>query len=102
MRIAMRDLDVLNRQLETLAFALDANKSARDAFVEQFAVARGTLLDLLQAEADYFAAAIDLLNGRLDRDMAHYQLMAQTGELLDVFGVTFSFASSRDIWGQGN
>jgi adhesin transport system outer membrane protein len=101
-RIAMRDLEVLNRQLETLAFALDANKSARDAFVEQFAVARGTLLDLLQAEADYFAAAIDLLNGRLDRDMAHYQLMAQTGELLDVFGVSFSFATSREIWGQGN
>lgn len=101
-RIALRDLAVLNRQLETLVFALDANKAARDAFVEQFAVARGTLLDLLQAEADYFAAAIDLLNGRLDRDMAHYQLMAQTGELLDVFGVTFSFASSSDIWGQGN
>lgn len=101
-RIALRDLDVLNRQLETLAFALQANKEARDAFVEQFAVARGTLFDLLQAEADYFAAAIDLLNGRLDRDMAHYQLLSQTGELLDVFGVTFSFASAGELWGQGN
>lgn len=100
-RIALRDLEVLNRQLKTLAFALQANKEARDAFVEQFAVARGTLFDLLQAEADYFAAAIDLLNGRLDRDMGHYQLLSQTGELLDVFGVSFSFASARDLWGQG-
>lgn len=101
-RIALRDLEVLTAQLDTLDYALDANRDARDAFVEQFAVARGTLLDLLQAEADYFAAAIALLNGLLDRDMAHYELLAETGELLGAFGVTFSYASASDIWGPKN
>ncbi|MEM7570381.1 MAG: TolC family protein [Pseudomonadota bacterium] len=99
-RIAQRDLDVLIRQLETLQFALKANREARDAFVEQFAVARGTLLDLLQAEQDYFSAAITLLDGRLERDMAHYRLMAQTGDLLPAFGITFSFTTGAQIWGR--
>ncbi|MEM9288807.1 MAG: TolC family protein [Pseudomonadota bacterium] len=98
-RIAMRELAVLNAQLSTLEFALQANQDARDAFVQQFAVARGTLLDLLQAEADYFAAAIALLDGRMERDMAHYRLMAQTGALLPTFGLSFSFASTPDLWG---
>ncbi|MEO0411415.1 MAG: TolC family protein [Pseudomonadota bacterium] len=99
-RIAIRELGVLNRQLETLQFALKANRDARDAFVQQFAVARGTLLDLLQAEQDYFSAAITLLDGRLERDLAHYRVMAQTGELLPAFGVSFSFASAQEIWGR--
>ncbi|MEM9878646.1 MAG: TolC family protein [Pseudomonadota bacterium] len=91
-RIAVRDLAVLTAQIETLQAALLANSEARDAFTEQFAVARGSLLDLLQAEADFFAAEIALINGVMERDVAHYQLLVQTGEILDVFGVDFRFA----------
>ncbi|MEM6682887.1 MAG: TolC family protein [Pseudomonadota bacterium] len=91
-RIAVRDLAVLTTQIETLQSALLANRNARDAFTEQFAVARGSLLDLLQAEADFFAAEIALINGTMERDIAHYRLLVQTGEVFDVFGIDFSFA----------
>ncbi|MEQ8177302.1 MAG: TolC family protein [Amphiplicatus sp.] len=69
-------------RLAALADAVTANHEARALISERFRVARGELIDILQAENDYFEAAIGYLIGLADRDMATYELMEHTGDLL--------------------
>lgn len=54
---------------------------------EQFRLSRGSLIDLLRTEADYFAAARALVAGSVERDLAHYTLLARTGGLLRHFAI---------------
>lgn len=97
--IAYRDVEVLERQARTLEAAYIANRRTRDLFVEQFKVARGSLLDILQAEQDYFEAAVTYLQGSMEYDVARYALLARTGELLDRFDIEFSFNDASTLWG---
>jgi outer membrane protein, adhesin transport system len=97
--IAFEEVTALDAQVVTLKRAYDANVKARDFFVEQFKVARGSLLDLLQAEQDVFEATSDYIRGLGALDVARYRLLQQTGELLPTIGVTFSFNSARDLFG---
>lgn len=95
---AFRELEVLESQVSVLERAQTANREARDLYVEQFRIARGTLLDLLQAEADYFNATIAYTDGVWDRDVAKYRLLSLTGELLEKFGIQFSFTDAQNLW----
>ncbi len=97
--IAFEDAKALEAQVATLKRAYDANLKARDFFVEQFKVARGNLLDLLQAEQDAFEATADYIQGLGALDVARYRLLQQTGELLPTIGVTFSFSNASDLFG---
>ncbi len=100
--IAFEEMKALEAQVATLRRAYDANVKARDFFVEQFKVARGSLLDLLQAEQDAFEATADYVRGLGALDVARYRLLQQTGELLPTIGVKFSFNSAQDLFGDGN
>ncbi len=84
---AHADARILDATAAALADAYRANRIARDTMAEQFRLSRGSLIELLRAEEDYFAAARALLQGQVERDLAHYTLMARTGELLGVFAV---------------
>ncbi|MEM8798767.1 MAG: TolC family protein [Pseudomonadota bacterium] len=97
--IAYREREVLVRQLGPLERAVTANDEARAIYLEQFRVARGSLIDVLQAEQDFFESAVALLRGLIETDIASYRLLAETGELLDLFGISFSFAGRRDLFG---
>jgi outer membrane protein, adhesin transport system len=97
--IAFEDLKALEAQVATLKRAYDANIKARDFFVEQFKVARGSLLDLLQAEQDTFEATSQYIAGLTAQDVARYRLLQQTGELLPAIGVKFSFHTAQDLFG---
>ena len=97
--IAFRDLEVLTRQAETLERAYIANRRTRDLFVEQFKVARGSLIDILQAEQDYFESAVAYLQGSMELDVARYVLLDRTGEVLDHFDVAFSFNDASTLFG---
>ena len=68
-------------RLEALEDALAANRAARDLVAERFRASRGTLLDLIEAENDWFEAGVRRLSGRADRDMASFALMEFTGDL---------------------
>ncbi len=92
--IAFSDVASLARAESTLATAYAANRRARDGYVEQFRVSRGTLIELLRAEQDYFAAATNYLQGVVELDVARFTLLARTGEILDVAGVKFSAEGS--------
>ncbi|HBS31037.1 MAG TPA: hypothetical protein DEA40_04745 [Parvularcula sp.] len=72
-------------RLEALDAALAANREARNLVAERFRASRGTLLDLIEAENDWFEAGVRQLSGRADRDMASFALMEFTGDLLRRF-----------------
>jgi len=83
--IAYERREAANEQLEALELALIANSEARAMVSERFRVARGSLLDVIQAESDWFEAGVGYLAGLADRDMASYELMEFTGDLLRFF-----------------
>ncbi len=82
-------------RLDALADAVVANHEARALISERFRVARGELIDILQAENDYFEAAIGYLIGLADRDMATYELMEHTGDLLLNFSPQPEYADAE-------
>lgn len=98
--VAWEDVSVLERQADTLRRSYAANKRTRDLFVEQFRVARGSLIDVLQSEQDYFEAAVRYLDGLTELDAARYNLIGATGELLNVIGVTLTFSSAKEVLGR--
>ncbi|KAB7647516.1 TolC family protein [Polymorphobacter fuscus] len=85
---AFGDARVLDASAGALADAYRANRRNRDITAEQFRLSRGTLIDLLQTEAEYSAAARALLLGSVERDLARYTLLARTGQLLRHFDIT--------------
>lgn len=96
--IAFRELDILEIQIGVLKRAQKANEEARDLYVEQFKIARGSLLDLLQAEADYFNATLAYTDGVWERDVSRYRILNLTGELLQNFNIVFAFSSAEAAW----
>lgn len=88
--IAWREVELLERQRTTLETAYIANRRSRDVYVEQFRVARGSLIELVRSEQDYFGAAANYLQGAMELDVARYALLVRTGEVLPVFGVALT------------
>jgi len=82
-------------RLEALAAAAVAHAQARDLVGERFRTARGELLDLLQAENDWFEAGAAYLIGLADRDMAQYELMEFTGDLARFFSPDIDLAAAE-------
>src|SRR5690606_36050940 len=83
--IAFERREAANEQLAALEAALIANSEARAMVAERLRVARGDLIDVIQAENDWFEAGVGYLAGLADRDMASYELMEFTGDLLRFF-----------------
>lgn len=84
---ALADVRILDAAVATLGRAYRANRRSRDTMAEQFRLSRGSLIDLIRTEQDYIAAARALIEGSIERDLAHLSLLARTGELLDHFGI---------------
>jgi adhesin transport system outer membrane protein len=59
------------------------NDQTRSAYAEQFVVGRRSLLDLLDAENEYFQSAAQLLTSQVNEMIAVYRLLALSGELLE-------------------
>ena len=85
--IAFADARILDTALAVLDDAYRANRRNRDITAEQFRQSRGSLIDLLRTEGDYFAAARALLLGGIERDLSRYALLARTGGLLAHFAI---------------
>lgn len=83
--IAFERREAANERLAALETALVANHEARAMVAERFRAARGDLLDVIQSENDWFEAGVAYLSGLADRDMASYELMEFTGDLLRFF-----------------
>lgn len=72
-------------RLAALETAVIAHDETRDLVLERYRVSRGDLIDVLQAENDYFEAAVAYLTGLANKDMSTYALMEHTGDLLRFF-----------------
>jgi outer membrane protein TolC len=83
--IARERREAASERLAALEAALVANHEARAMVAERFLAARGDLLDVIQAENDWFEAGVAYLSGLAGRDMASYELMEFTGDLLRFF-----------------
>ncbi len=83
--IAFERRDGAEARLEALATSVIAHDETRDLVLERYRLSRGDLIDVLQAENDYFEAGYAYLTGLINRDMAIYALMEHTGELQRFF-----------------
>ena len=63
------------------------SRLAREDYYRQFLSAQRNLLDVLDAENDYFYAAVQQVMSQGDRIIAGYRLLALSGELLTSLGL---------------
>lgn len=71
-----------------------ANRMTIDAYAKQFQLGQRTLLDLLNAENEFFAAKNVYLNTRYDILMSQYSLLAATGRLPELLQLQLANAAS--------
>lgn len=80
-------------RLKALETAVIAHDETRKLVLERYRVSRGDLIDVLQAENDYFEAGVAYLTGLATRDMAVYGVMEHTGDLLRFFSPEEEFTA---------
>jgi len=85
--IAWSDVRALEAQLEALEASYTASRRSRDATVERFRVARGSLFDVVSAEDSYFESATAYIQALSELDAARYVLLSRMGRLLDILEV---------------
>jgi len=85
--IAWSDVRALQEQLEALEASYIASRRSRDAILERFRVARGTLFDVVAAEDAYFESATAYIQALSELDAARYVLLSRMGRLLDILEV---------------
>ncbi|MEO1241781.1 MAG: TolC family protein [Pseudomonadota bacterium] len=88
-------------RLKALETAVVAHDETRELVLERYRVARGDLIDVLQAENDYFESGVAYLTGLANRDMAVYGVMEHTGELLRFFSPQEEYADIMGGVGNG-
>jgi outer membrane protein TolC len=69
---------------------------ALEAVREQFAFRRGTLLDLLRAQEELYAAGRDLIDGIVDESLVRYRLLDLAMELTPLFGIPLPGAAAAN------
>ena len=96
--IAFERRDGAEARLEALATSVIAHDETRELVLERYRLSRGDLIDVLQAENDYFEAGFAYLTGLVNRDMAIYALMEHTGDLQRFFSPQQEF---REAYSEG-
>lgn len=86
-RIALSDVASLGDAEAALGSSYLASRQARDVLAERFRVSRGSLIDVLTAESNYFGVAARYVQSLVELDTARYTLLARTGRLLDALSI---------------
>jgi adhesin transport system outer membrane protein len=86
--VAEADVAQLRLAIPPLEAAYLDSRRARDLYVEQFRVSRGTLFDVLRAERDLLDAALALSRSTYDLDVARFNLLAKQNGLIERFGLS--------------
>ncbi|MEO1144584.1 MAG: TolC family protein [Cyanobacteria bacterium J06638_22] len=92
--IAWSDVQSLERQLDALQSAYLSSRQSRDVIIERFRFVRGTLIDVLNAEDNFFVTAALYVQTVTELDVARYILILRTGDLLNTLGLSRSSQSS--------
>lgn len=64
------------------SLALDADRNALEAYRAQFRIGRRSLTDLLDAQRDLFQSATQLVEQRIEWDLARFRYLSVSGRLL--------------------
>jgi len=86
-RLSFNALTTARSRVEALAAQRRANEATRDAYEEQFDLGRRSLLDLLDAENEFFLAKSDLTTAEFAESFAVYRVLAIVGDLLLTFDI---------------
>lgn len=86
-QIAYNDAQRIREQLASLQQHRLSSDKVRAAYSEQFNIGQRTLLDLLDAENEYFQASRALIIANGDLEIAHARSLAAMGSLLPALGI---------------
>ncbi len=86
-QIAYNDSMRIKEQLVSLEQHRLASDKVRKAYTEQFNIGQRTLLDLLDAENEYFQASRALVSAQSDLEIAYARSLAAMGKLLPAVGI---------------
>ena len=86
-QIAYNDSQRLREQLMSLQQHQLSSNKVRAAYAEQFNIGQRTLLDLLDAENEYFQASRALIIAQGDLEIAYARALAAMGSLLPALGI---------------
>jgi adhesin transport system outer membrane protein len=86
-QIAYNDSQRLREQLSALAQHRLSSDKVRTAYAEQFNIGQRTLLDVLDAENEYFQASRALIIAEVDLELAYARSLAAMGSLLPALGI---------------
>ena len=70
-----------------LAQYVGSSASTREAYGLQFGIGQRSLLDLLNAESEYYSARIDYISGQYAQTASAYKVFSGMGQLLDMLHV---------------
>jgi len=73
------------QSIKALELFLQAGEAAMGTYVEQFAIGRRPLIDLLDAQRELVASANSLIDARVELDQSHFTVAQGLGELLGYF-----------------
>jgi adhesin transport system outer membrane protein len=66
---------------------VDSSAATREAYALQFSIGQRSLLDLLNAENEYYVARIDYISGQYAQAASAYRVFAGMGQLLETLHV---------------
>jgi adhesin transport system outer membrane protein len=81
-------LNTAREALAYLAQRVQSSEQVLEAYRLQFELARRTLIDLLNAEAELFQAKSGQTNGQYAVLQSEYRVLASTGELVSALGIS--------------
>jgi adhesin transport system outer membrane protein len=82
-RVAYHALTTARARLEALSAGVDAQRSTRDIYAQQFDLGQRGLLDLLDAENELFIGRSNLVTATFTERFAVYRVLAVIGSMLD-------------------
>lgn len=86
-RLSFNALMTARSRVDALIAQKRANVATRDAYAEQFDLGRRSLLDLLDAENEYYLARSSLTTAEFTETFAVYRVLAVIGDLLPTFEI---------------
>ncbi|MBI3709161.1 MAG: TolC family outer membrane protein [Proteobacteria bacterium] len=87
-RLSWNALATARDRLPILQEQLRRSLAARDAYRQQYEVGRRNLIDLLDAEADYWNAVANVVTGELTVRFGEFRLLAAVWELFTQLGIS--------------
>jgi outer membrane protein, adhesin transport system len=86
-RVAYNALMTARARVEALSDGVDAQRSTRDIYAQQFDLGQRGLLDLLDSENELFVSRSNLVTAEFTERFAVYRVLAVIGTLLDTLEI---------------